>query len=129
MHHRLARLAGLALFVLTLSFAACSDSSNPTTPSNPTPSGTTADVVITIMGNNGAMSFSPPSATAKVGQTVAWKNSDSITHTATQDNGGFDTSNIAAGATSSPIQMMTAGTLPYHCTIHPSMVGTLTVSQ
>jgi plastocyanin len=121
MHHR---LAGIVLFFLALSFAGCSDNSNPSSPSGATP-----DVVITIMGNSGGMSYSPASATAKVGQTVAWKNNDSITHTATDDNGAFNTGNIAAGATSNPIAMMTAGTSAYHCTIHPTMTGTLTVSQ
>lgn len=121
MHHR---LAGLALVLLGLSFAACSDYSTPTSAS-----GATADVVITILGQNGAMSFSPAAATAKVGQTVAWKNNDSIAHTATQDNGAFDTGSIAPGATSSTYPMMTAATYPYHCSIHPTMVGTLTVSQ
>jgi plastocyanin len=85
--------------------------------------------MITINGNSGAMSYSPANASVKVGQTVAWRNGDSIGHTATQDGGGFDTGTVTSGATSTPIQMMTAGTLTYHCTIHPSMVGTLTVSQ
>jgi plastocyanin len=31
------------------------------------------------------MSFSPASATLRVGQTVAWRNTDTDVHTATQD--------------------------------------------
>jgi plastocyanin len=115
------RLAGVALLSAALAFIGCS-SSSPTTPS-----ATTADVVITIVGNSGAMSFSPASASMKVGQTVAWHNSDSITHTATQDGNTFDTGGVGPGGTSAPIQMMTAGSFPYHCSIHPSMVATLTV--
>jgi plastocyanin len=41
----------------------------------------------------------------------------------------FDTGTLAAGATSSPITLTAAGSFAYHCGIHPSMVGTLTVSQ
>jgi plastocyanin len=86
-------------------------------------------MVITITGMNGSNSYSPNPATVQVGQTVAWRNADSLPHTATADGGAFDTGTIAPGATSSPITMSTAGSLPYHCAIHPSMVGTLTVTQ
>ena len=88
-----------------------------------------ADVVITITGMNGDKSFSPNPATMKAGQTVAWMNNGGTTHTATADKGAFDTGAIPDGATSSPITMSTAGTFTYHCSIHPSMVGSLTVSS
>ena len=77
---------------------------------------------------NGGQSYSPNPATVRVGQTVAWKNADSVTHTATANGGAFNTGNIAAGATSNPIAMTTAGSFAYLCTIHPSMVGSLTVT-
>lgn len=93
------------------------------------PSGGGADVVITISGMNGGTSFSPNPATVQVGHTVAWHNGDSITHTATQDGGGFNTGNIAGGATSAPITMGSVGALGYHCNIHPSMTGTLNVTN
>ena len=63
----------------------------------------------------------------RVGQTVAWKNNDSTVHDATQDGSRFATGNINAGATSAPVAMSAAGTFTYHCTIHPGMVGTITV--
>jgi plastocyanin len=85
-----------------------------------------ADVVITITGG---MLFTPNPASVRVGQTVAWHNGDSITHTATQDGGGFDTGGIPGGATSAPVTMGSAGTLDYHCSIHPSMTGTLNVTN
>jgi plastocyanin len=100
-----------------------SSSSSPSTPTT----NTSADVTITIQGNRGNQSFSPEPATMRVGQTVAWRNADSITHNATQDANRFATSNLSAGATSPPLAMTTAGTFTYHCTIHPGMVGTLTV--
>ena len=50
----------------------------------PSPGGS-ADVVITINGNAGGMSFSPATANVQTGQTVAWRNADSSTHTATRD--------------------------------------------
>jgi len=133
MLHTFHRLSGFALLLTALFLVGCGDD-NVTTPTPsptpaPEPTPGTADVVITIAGENGDMSFSPPDASVKVGQTVAWHNNDSQTHTATQDTTGFDTGNITAGATSTPIQMTTAGSFSYHCKLHPSMVGKLTVSQ
>jgi plastocyanin len=79
---------------------------------------------------NGSNSYSPNPATVKVGQAVAWHNADALPHTATADAGGFDTGNIAPGATSNPITMNTVGSFPYHCTIHGfTMTGVLTVTQ
>lgn len=63
------------------------------------------------------------------GQSVAFRNADSTTHTATANNGAFDTGNIAPGATSAPITMSASGTFNYHCEIHPDMVGTLNVTS
>jgi plastocyanin len=91
-------------------------------------SGSAASLVITITGMNGSNSFSPNPATVRVGQTVAWRNADAATHTATANAGGFDTGNIAAGATSAPITVGAAGGFDYHCGLHPTMVGTLNVT-
>ena len=77
---------------------------------------------------NGAQSFSPNPATVGRGETVAWRNADSITHRVVQDAGGFDTGNLAPGATSAPIAVGT-GSISYHCSIHPTMVGGLNGSS
>jgi plastocyanin len=92
----------------------------------PTASGG-ADVTITINSMNGSQSFSPDPGPVKVGQKVAWHNADGVTHTATGSS--FDTGSISPGSTSAPITFSAAGNLAYHCTIHPSMVGTLSVTQ
>ena len=87
-----------------------------------------ADVTIIMVGDRGSQSFSPNPTTMRVGQTVAWKNNDTIAHDATQDACALlDTGTVSAGATSAPLTMSTAGTFTYHCTIHPGMVGTLVV--
>jgi plastocyanin len=112
----------LSLLAITLAVAgfACGSSS----PSAPT---TSADVTIAMLGDRGNQSYSPNPATMRVGQTVAWKNSDTTAHDATQDAGRFATTTVNAGATSAPVTMSTAGTFTYHCTIHPGMVGAITV--
>jgi plastocyanin len=119
----LAVVAGIATAVAC---GGSSYSSNPTAP-NPSPSGTpvSADVTITINGMLGAQSFTPNPATVKVGQTVAWRNADSIAHDPT--GSGWGTGSIGPGQTSQPITFSAAGSMPYHCSIHPTMVGTLTV--
>lgn len=127
---------GLATLAAGLLMSACgggsssygsSPTSMPTAAPNPT---ATADVVITITGMAGDKSFSPSPANVKAGQTVAWKNASGTAHTATQDgSGGFDTGSIAAGATSAPIAISAAGSLTYHCSFHPSMVGSVDVAS
>ena len=109
--------------VLAIAASACG-SSSPSSPTSPT---TAADVTISMVGNLANQSFNPNPTTMKVGQTVAFKNSDSIVHDATQDASKFTTGNVQPGATSAPIAMSTAGTFTYHCTIHPGMIGTITV--
>jgi plastocyanin len=111
---------GILLAALAVT-AGCGSSS----PSSPTTA--TADVTIQILGDRANQSFSPNPTAMRVGQSVAWHNADSITHDATQDAAGFVTGNINASATSAPITMSTAGTFTYHCSIHPGMVGTITV--
>ena len=86
-------------------------------PSSPNPGGLT----ITITRQNGAQSFSPNPASAG-GQTVVFRNSDSVVHRVRLNDGSIDTGNIAPGATSAPVQMPPGGT-HYHCSVHPDMIG------
>ncbi len=109
----------LAIAAAALAAACGSSSTSPTV--------TNADVKIQMLGDRGNQSYSPSPATMKVGQTVALHNSDSTAHTSTKDGGGFDTGSVAAGSDSAAVTMSTAGTFTYHCTIHPGMIGTITV--
>ena len=113
------------VLLLAVAMAGCSKSSSPTAPPMPV---TGNGITVQVLGMNGSNSFSPNPSTVAAGQTVAWHNSDVITHTATADNGSFDTGAIGPGATSAPIRMPTAGTFGYHCAIHPTMTGTLNVT-
>lgn len=72
-------------------------------------------------------SFSPASITVTVGDTVTWTNSDAQAHTATADDASFDTGTIAGSGGTGSATFATAGTFPYHCKIHPTMTGTVTV--
>jgi len=114
-------ILGVSVFVWS-----CKDKST-----NPGGGGGAADITIGITGNNGANSYFPDTVTVTVGQRVAWHNADGTTHTATGNGGipAFDTGGIGPGSTSAPIQMNTAGSFPYHCSIHGlTMAGRLIVA-
>jgi plastocyanin len=64
--------------------------------------------------------------TVAVGTTVAWTNTDLVAHTATANGGAFDSGAIEPGRSFSVV-LSTPGTITYHCSIHPNMVGTITV--
>ena len=81
-----------------------------------------AEESVTIQG----FAFGPASLTIDVGDSVTWTNGDGVGHTATADQGAFDTGTIAGGASDS-ITFDQAGTFAYHCTVHPTMTGTITV--
>ena len=108
------------------SIAVSGEVAEPTPPGKPGPPLT--DLVITITGINGGMSYSPNPASARVGQRVVWRNGDALPHTATANGGAFTTGLVATGTSSGGIGMAAAGTFPYHCDLHPSMVGTLIVT-
>lgn len=71
--------------------------------------------------------FSPADISASVGQTVTFTNNDSAPHTATLDDGSCTTPSLSKGLAGG-LTFNAAGTYPFHCAIHPSMKGTITVS-
>ena len=81
-----------------------------------------ADHAVAIAG----FAFSPKDVTVTVGDTITWTNSDATAHTATADDGSFDTGTIGSNGTGTAT-FSTAGSFPYHCKIHSSMTGTITV--
>lgn len=70
--------------------------------------------------------FSPATLTVKVGDTVTWTNQDSAGHSVTADDNSFNTGIIDQGK-SGTMTFSTAGTYTYHCSVHPSMKGTIIV--
>jgi plastocyanin len=87
------------------------------------PEGTQAAPAVTIED----FDFSPPTLDVGAGVGVTWTNKGNSGHTVTADDGSFTSSTIQPGA--SFTQAFTQpGTYAYHCAIHPSMTGTITVS-
>jgi plastocyanin len=109
----------LSFFVFA-GFYACSKSGSSGYGNNNGGGGNNAGNDISIKG----YAFSSASLTVASGTTVTWTNNDAVTHTVTADDGSFDSGNIAPGATFSH-KFSAAGTVNYHCSIHPTMKGSI----
>ena len=76
------------------------------------------------------MKFVPETITVSKGTTVTWHNVDNKSHTATANDGLWDTGDMPVGATKS-ITFDSAGTFKYHCKYHTvlgvGMTGTVIV--
>lgn len=85
-----------------------------------------ADASVSISG----LAYNPASVTINVGDSVTWTNNDAgVPHTVTSDSGTeLNSPNLNAGQTYVN-QFDAAGTYTYHCTIHPTMAGTVIVQQ
>jgi plastocyanin len=70
--------------------------------------------------------YAPNPAVVSVGGSVTWTNNDTKTHTATANDNAWNSGPIAPGGQFSRT-FPSAGTFQYFCTIHPGMVGTVTV--
>jgi plastocyanin len=121
---RLFRAAVLAAPVVGVFACGSGYNASPTGPNNPPPPGA---IVIDIVGINGSRSFFPNPSTVPAGERVVWHNVDSTTHRVVLDDGRVDAGTIAPGAYSAAMTLTAPG--PYHCTIHPSMVGTIKGDQ
>jgi plastocyanin len=70
--------------------------------------------------------YSPDPVTIEEGGKIVWKNRDSAPHTATAEDGSFDTGPIEEGKLKSET-FKEPGTYEYICSIHPQMHGTIEV--
>jgi len=73
------------------------------------------------------MAFNPSSISVAAGTTITWTNKDAIAHTVTSNSNLFSSGSIGFGGTFS-FKFTTAGTFPYFCSVHPSMVASVTVN-
>jgi plastocyanin len=70
--------------------------------------------------------FMPMAMTIHAGETVTWTNMDEEPHTVTSDTGLFRSGGIDGGGTYS-FKFAKPGVYKYSCSIHPQMIGTITV--
>jgi plastocyanin len=83
-------------------------------------------LAVDIVGSVGNNAFTPNPIKASVGNTLVWMNRDHTTHRIVLDDGTV-IGDVAPGQSSRPVPL-TSKTVSYHCTIHPSMVGRITVA-
>src|SRR5687767_11170517 len=81
-------------------------------------------LTITVVGAFGSSAFAPNPLQAVIGNTLVWTNNDLVPHDIVFDD-GTPIGNLAPGQSSMPIPLA-AETVSYHCTFHPTMVGTVT---
>jgi plastocyanin len=72
--------------------------------------------------------YQPDPVVVQAGGKVTWQNEDTAPHTATADDGSFDTGSIDKGKLGSAT-FKEAGTFTYFCEIHPTMHGTVEVVE
>jgi plastocyanin len=72
------------------------------------------------------IAFVPQSVSIRAGQYVTWRNSDAVSHTTTSDSPFWDGA-LPPGGTY-PVYFNLTGTFSYHCSVHPAMTGTVTVT-
>ena len=131
MKYRLA-LIGLGTSALTL-FTACGNGPPPdsgtggggTSGGGGVASATGGPAVATVKESDD-QKFTPNSVSVKVGDTVQWTNGGSVGHNVTFDAG--PKTDIMSGGDNAFFKFSAAGSYVYHCTIHPGMDGTVTVS-
>jgi plastocyanin len=104
--------------------------SNPSNMNNSSPSPTpTSQATSTDKVTISNLAFSPANITVKKGTKVTWTNNDTVPHTVTADSGtGPNSQTLNTGDTYS-FTYDSAGTFAYHCSIHHSMSGTVTVTE
>ncbi len=132
-----------ALVVAALALAACGDDDDETTApagggatatetesTEPEPSGNapapSGDAVRAEKVEIVEFTYEPDPVTIEEGGKVTWINRDSAPHTATADDGSFDTGTLEEGKLKSET-FKEPGTYPYFCEIHPDMRGTVEV--
>lgn len=120
-HHTGARLLVAASVLGAFALTGCAQSTRTSAFTG------TADARTTITIKN--FKFTPAKLTVSPGARVTVVNKDSTTHTVTADDKkDFDTHDIAAGKSKTFKAPSKQGAHAYHCTIHPFMKGSLTVS-
>jgi plastocyanin len=72
--------------------------------------------------------FNPAQLNVAPGTTVRFVNNDTEPHTATADNGLFDTGVLEPGS-SFDVFLDGSGTVTYHCELHPDMQGSIVVGE
>ena len=122
------RLVGPLLLVAAVAIIAAScNGTGPSAYGAPaSTAATTTAATATNAGTIKGFSFQPEVLKVKVGAKVTWTNDDTVAHTVTADTNSFDSGNLQPAGSFS-FTFTRPGTYAYHCSIHPSMHGSVVV--
>jgi plastocyanin len=138
MKMRTSFLAASAVIACAALALGCSDSGSPATAPTGAAPPATAPPAATRTVDIEDFRFGPSSVTIAVGTAVKWRNNGPSTHTTTSDDGVWSSGNLGGpgggiyedGSGGEFNQVFPqAGTFKYHCSIHPQMMGTVTVTE
>ncbi|MBA3865079.1 MAG: cupredoxin family copper-binding protein [Solirubrobacterales bacterium] len=126
-----------ALIALSIAFAACGGGSGNSSTESGSAGPSTSDSSGSETAPSGAagrsekveiveFTYGPDPVIVQVGGKVTWLNQDAAPHTATADDGSFNTGILANGKLKSAT-FKQAGTYTYFCEVHPTMHGTVEV--
>ncbi len=87
----------------------------------PKPVETKSRINVTIQN----FSFQPSDISAKQGDTIIFNNQDPVTHTVTGSS--FDSQIPSGQSFTLDTSKLSPGTYAFHCSIHPSMTGIITI--
>lgn len=74
--------------------------------------------------------YIPENVTIKKGGTITWKNEDAQKHDATPKSTGFTATRLLAqNESSDPVTFSAVGSVDYFCSVHPNMLGKVTVVE
>jgi plastocyanin len=122
--------------VLALAVAGCGSDSTSTSTSAPAASTDSAPAAAATAANSGTgtitvemknIQFSPKNISITVGQTLKWIDLDSVEHNVVADSGADFKSDVFGQDGSFEWTATKPGKIEYECTLHPGMVGTITV--
>lgn len=127
MHRKMSLVSATLVLLAALALIAATGCPSHASAGQSTNSGAAPRVVTVVIRE---FRFEPATVTVHEGDTVEWKNDDSVPHTATQDvedkEPAFDSGNIKTGASWRYVTQK-KGTYAYTCTFHPNMHGKLIV--
>lgn len=124
---KLQAFAGALLVAAGALVAACGGGGggSPTGPSGSANPPASNGVMVSVVSSSGNTAYQPNPVRAAAGDTVSFRNADSVLHRIVLDDGSADLGDIAPGATSRAFTVRSAAAVTFHCTIHPSMVGSI----
>lgn len=122
------RLVGPLLLVAAVAIiaAACNGTGSTAYGAPASTTATTTAATATNAATIRGFSFQPDILKVKVGAKVTWTNDDTVAHTVTADTSSFASGNLQPGGSFS-FTFTRPGTYAYHCSIHPSMHGSVVV--